>query len=68
MTKTLKLNGDLNVAKISREVISKFGEMVYHTEEVESIDIKINFKDGTVIGYKRHERKDDFDRAVDEED
>ena len=67
MTKTLKLNDALNKTKISREAISKFGEMVYHTDEVESIDIKINFKDGTIIGYRRHERKDDFDREMDSE-
>lgn len=65
--KTLKLNPATEKVKISREVISKFGEMIYHTNEVESIDIKINFKDGTIIGYKRHERKDDFDRTMDEE-
>lgn len=65
--KTLKLNKVEGKTKISREVISKFGEMVYHVDDVESIDIKINFKDGTIVGYKRHERKDDFDRMVDEE-
>jgi len=65
--KTLKINQGANKVKISREVISKFGEMIYHTKEVESINIKVNFKDGTIIGYKRHERKDDFDREMDKE-
>lgn len=65
--KTLKLDKVNGRVKISREVISKFGEMVYHAEDVESIDIKINFKDGTIVGYKRHERKDDLDRMIDSE-
>jgi len=56
--------------KISRKLISKFGESIYHCPDVESVIIKVNFKDGSSIGFRRDECEDDFDRlfVADEEE
>ena len=54
--------------KVSRKVISKFGEAIYHCPEVSSVFIKVNFKDGSSIGFRRDENEDDFDRLFIAED
>jgi hypothetical protein len=54
-------------SKVSRKIISKFGESVYHYPDVKSVFIKINFKDGSNIGFKRDEEEDTFDEIVREE-
>jgi len=56
--------------KVSRKLIAKFGESIYHCNEVESVFIKVNFKDGSSIGFKRDEGEDDFERLfiADEEE
>jgi len=54
--------------KVSRKVISKFGEAIYHCPEVSSVFIKINFKDGSSIGFRRDEGEDDFERLFVAED
>ena len=46
-------------SKISRKIISNFGEAVYSCPEINSVFIKVNFKDGTSIGFKRDEEEDD---------
>ena len=43
---------------VKKELISKFGELVYHSEGVESVFIKINFADGSSIGFRRSEGDD----------
>ncbi len=47
-------------SKISRKVISQFGESVYSCQDVKSVLIKINFKDGSTIGFRRDEEEDDI--------
>ncbi len=64
--KTLKLMR--NNVKIDRQVVKKFGEAVYHTSDVESVSIKVDFKDGSTLGFKRHERQDEFDRSMEAEE
>jgi len=53
--KTIKLIG--NEIKINREIISKFGETIYHCPEV-------NFKDGSSIGFEREEFEDEVERKI----
>lgn len=64
--KTLRLSK--RDIKIDRQVVRKFGEAVYQVEDVESVSIKVDFKDGSTLGFKRHERQDNFDRAMEEEE
>jgi hypothetical protein len=47
-------------SKISRKVISQFGESVYGCTDVKSVLIKIHFKDGSTLGFKRDEEEDDI--------
>lgn len=56
--KIYKFNKNKN-SKISRKIVSNFGEAVYSCPEIKSVFIKINFKDGTSIGFKRDEEEDD---------
>jgi len=56
--KTVKLEKE--EFKISRKLISQFGESVYSCPEVKTVSIRINFKDGSTIGFKRDEDEDDI--------
>jgi len=47
-------------SKVDRKIISNFGEAVYGCPEIRSVFIKVNFKDGSSIGFKRDEDEDDF--------
>ena len=44
---------------VSRELIQKFGNAIYRDPAVESVFIKVYFKDGSLIGFKRDEEEDD---------
>jgi len=59
MTKIVKLKP--KAYSISKELISRFGEMVYHAEGVESVCIEVDFKDGSNLGFKRDECMDNID-------
>jgi len=62
--KTIKLRNEK--ASVNRELISKFGEAIYHSPQVESVLIQIEFKDGSGIRFKRAEMKDEIDRQINE--
>ena len=47
-------------SKINRKMVSQFGESIYSCPEVKSVLIKINFKDGSNIGFKRDEVEDEI--------
>jgi hypothetical protein len=51
-------------SKVTRKLISKFGESIYHYPEVKSVFIRVNFKDGSTIGFKRDEEEDTFDELI----
>jgi hypothetical protein len=51
-------------SKVTRKLISKFGESIYHYPEVKSVFIKVNFKDGSTLGFKRDEEEDTFDELL----
>jgi len=48
-------------SKISREIISRFGNSVYHNPEVKAVFIKVNFKNGSSIGFRKDEEEDGFE-------
>jgi len=64
--KTLKLGKE--DSKVTRKLITKFGEMVYGYSEVVSVGIKVDFKDGSSIAFRRDEEEDSFDRMIKGED
>jgi hypothetical protein len=47
-------------SKIDRKIVTSFGEAVYSCPEIRSVFIKVLFKDGSNIGFKRDEDEDDF--------
>ena len=59
MTKIVKIKP--RAYNVKKEFISKFGEMVYHSEGVESVSIRVNFEDGSNLGFKRDEGMDNID-------
>mgnify|MGYP000327270957 CR=1 FL=1 len=54
-------------SKVTRKIISKFGESIYHYPEVKSVFIKVCFKDGSNIGFRRDEEEDTFNEIMKEE-
>ena len=66
MTKIVKIND--KASGVKKDLISKFGEMIYHTEGVQSVVIKVNFQDGSNIGFRRCEADDSIDEMLEEEE
>ena len=54
--KTLKI--DKEDSKVNRQLITKFGQTIYEQDEVRAVSIRVNFKDGSSIAYKRAEDQD----------
>ena len=54
--KTLKI--DKEDSKVNRQLITKFGQTIYEQDEVRAVSIKVSFKDGSSIAYKRAEDQD----------
>ena len=59
---------DKETSKVSRKVLANFGEALYHCEDVESVLMRVKFKDGTSISFRRDEDDDDFQRLIDEDE
>lgn len=64
--KTLKLSK--TNSKVGRELISKMGEAIYHSDGIKSVKIIVSFKDGSQIGFHRSEEKDDIDRIMEDDE
>lgn len=50
-----------NQSNVTRQFIAKFGEIIYQNKDVRAIAIKVEFKDGSAISFKRDEDEDDFE-------
>jgi len=44
---------------VTKDIITKFGELIYSNPDVEHIIINVNFKNGIAIGFRKH-RMDDY--------
>ncbi|MEI6058949.1 MAG: hypothetical protein WCP89_04225, partial [archaeon] len=67
--KTLKTNK--KESKVTRELITAFGERIYHQDEVKETRMMVRFKDGSSIEYHRAETKDlreKIEKEIEEED
>ena len=53
-------------SKISRKLVSSFGENIYHSPDVQGVSIKVEFKDGSTVGYYRDETVDKWDGGPEE--
>jgi hypothetical protein len=47
-------------SKVTRKIVTNFGEAIYQCPEIRSVVIKVNFKDGSSIAFNRDEDEDDF--------
>ncbi|MEM0465891.1 MAG: hypothetical protein QXW97_04305 [Candidatus Pacearchaeota archaeon] len=54
-------------SKVSRRFVSKVGEAIYHSPDVRAIFIKVDFKDGSAISFRRDEDEDTFDSIIEDE-
>jgi hypothetical protein len=62
--KIIKL--DPVTSKVNRKLISTFGNSVYSCENVRTVFMKVNFKDGSAISFRRDEDEDRFQKALEE--
>jgi hypothetical protein len=62
--KILRLNN--KPASIGKDEIQKMGETIYQNQDVGSVSIQINFKDGTTLIFDRDEAEDRFNRLMEE--
>lgn len=53
-------------SKITRKLISNFGESIYYDPGVKSVFIKVNFKNGSSISFRRDEIEDEWE-AIEKE-
>lgn len=53
-------------SKVTREFISKIGHKIYQDSGVDGILIKVSFKDGSAIGFRKDEFEDDFEGLFEE--
>ncbi len=54
-------------SRVNRKLIANFGESVYSCPEIRSVFIKVNFKDGSNIGFRRDEDEDALQNFLEEE-
>ena len=59
--KIVKLKKDGGSSKISRKLVSSFGENIYHSPDIQAVSIKVEFKDGSTIGFYRDESLDKWE-------
>ena len=68
MTKILKFekpkSKDERTIKISREMITQFGEYIYSSEEVKEVRMGVVFKDNSAISFKRTEEDDTMEKVT----
>lgn len=58
-------------SRITRKLISNFGESIYYHPEIKSVFIKVNFENGSSISFKRDEIEDEWEaieKEIKEED
>lgn len=65
--KTLKFKSDRR-GIVTRELISTFGETLYQSPEVNGILIRVSFKDGSCLSFKRREIEDKMNNIFEEEE
>lgn len=63
----MKIFKEASKAKVTREMVSKFGEAIYRSPEVEKVFIKVRFSDGSSITFKREQLEDEFENLMNEE-
>lgn len=51
---------------IDRKTIAKIGNSVYAEKDVDAVFIRVNFKDGSIIGFEKSEITDKIEEHVEE--
>jgi len=51
--------------RFTKDIITKFGELIYSNPDVEHIIINVNFKNGIAIGFRKS-RMDDYCNGCEE--
>lgn len=54
--------------KINRDTLANLGNWIYQKDEVKEVVIKVKFKDGVEMGFKRNEAEDELLEFLREEE
>ncbi|MBS3066470.1 hypothetical protein J4205_01480 [Candidatus Pacearchaeota archaeon] len=54
--------------KITRETLSHLGNWIYQSDEVREVVVKVKFKDGVEMGFKKNEAEDELLEFLREDD
>jgi len=65
MVKVYKIK-PVDKAPLTREAIAKIGQSLYLSDDIKAVKIRINFKDGSAIGFKRSEEQDTMEDFIEE--
>lgn len=57
-------NNNEDILEMYKDFINKFGEIAYEDENINSISIKINFQDGSSLGYKKDREEDEIKKMI----
>jgi len=52
--------------KINKKMVTKIGDFIYHSPNVDAVVIKIHFKDGSHMGFMRDEDEDELENKMGE--
>ena len=55
-----------DVSAIDRKTIAKIGNSIYAEEDVDAVFMRINFKDGSIMGFEKSEITDKIEEHVEE--
>lgn len=55
--KSVGISPNIN-SKLNRDLITRFGSSVYLCPEVNKVSIKVSFRDGSSINFKRNDEED----------
>lgn len=53
---------------LDREFVSKLGNFLYSQKDIESVGMRIQFKDGSILMFDKEEKEDNVKRRINEED
>ena len=68
--KTLKLEKGATKSKVNRQLLSRFGQALYIDPNVNGVFMRVGFKDGSSISFRRDEEEDEIEgwRGDDEDE
>jgi len=57
-----------NKFSLDREFVSKLGNFLYSQKDIESVGMRISFRDGSILMFDKEEKEDNVKRRISEDD